>query len=353
MYSVRNVNRKGMGCIANHKIKRGTLIEKEEPALEVSPELKLDRNCVAFAQIVIDKFNKMEMKCKGDYLKLSNKLKMLDPNLPDIDEVQKDLPEWNATLLRDFSVLNLGDLDVKTAVQVYMIFDTNAFHNGVFLKMSRFNHSCVSNAEFFWNEKENVREIRSISNIAEGDEITINYKGTEVLDTNERRKKLSWLSFHCICPACDLSEKDLIEEKKSCQKMKELQDKRELHYRDQDGQEHDIFLYLKIRKEVECLKEMYKIAKKLKTLRIEWILGNIVEPGFDASCQGFYNMNKVAALANLPDKNKFYVDVQNFASVGLKLSSMLYGKENSKTMDWLSRKADPIKFFEKEYDLDV
>ena len=37
MYSVRNVDGKGLGCIANQKIKRGTLIEKEEPAIKVPP----------------------------------------------------------------------------------------------------------------------------------------------------------------------------------------------------------------------------------------------------------------------------------------------------------------------------
>ena len=351
MYSVREINKKGMGCIANQKIKRGTLIEKEKPVLEIPPGLKekMLNNYVGFAQIVIDKFNKMEKNCKEDYLKLSNKLKMLDPNLPDIDEVHKDLPKWNTTYLKDFSVLNLGDIDVETAVEVYHIFETNAFHNGLFLKMSRFNHSCVSNAEHFWNDKENVREIRSISNIAEGEEIMVNYGGIEVLDTNERREKLSGFYFHCICPACDLSEEDLIKEKKSCQKMRELKEKCSmLNVQD----EHDIFMYLNIRKEVECLKEMYQIAKKLKILRIKSLLQDIVEPGFDASCQGFYDMNKVykgMTLANLPEKKKFYVDAQNFASVGMKLSLMLYGKENSETMDWLSRKADPIKFFEKEF----
>ena len=77
MYSVKNLNRKGIGCIANHKIKRGTLIEKEEPVLEIPPGLKekMSSNYVGFAQIVIDKFNKMEKNDKEDYLKLCNKLK--------------------------------------------------------------------------------------------------------------------------------------------------------------------------------------------------------------------------------------------------------------------------------------
>ena len=41
MYSVRNVNGKGLGCIANSRIKRGTLIEKEKPALEIKPGQRL------------------------------------------------------------------------------------------------------------------------------------------------------------------------------------------------------------------------------------------------------------------------------------------------------------------------
>ena len=36
MYSVKDVDGKGFGCIANQKIKRGTLIEKEEPALKLT-----------------------------------------------------------------------------------------------------------------------------------------------------------------------------------------------------------------------------------------------------------------------------------------------------------------------------
>ena len=102
MYSVRNVNKKGIGCIANHKIKRGTLIEKEEPVLEIPPGLKqeMSDNYVGFAQIVIDKFNKMEKNCKEDYLKLCNNLEMLDPNLPTIDKIQNELPKWNETFLK-------------------------------------------------------------------------------------------------------------------------------------------------------------------------------------------------------------------------------------------------------------
>ena len=52
---------------------------------------------------------------------------------------------------------------------------------------------------------------------------------------------------------------------------------------------------------------MYKIAKKLKILKIGVLLQNIVLPGFDTSCKGFINMNRVEKSnqrqkANLPEK---------------------------------------------------
>ena len=96
---------------------------------------------------------------------------------------------------------------------------------------------------------------------------------------------------------------------------------------------------------------MYKIAKKLKILKIGVILQNIVLPGFDTSCKGFITMNRVEKSnqrqkTNLPEKKRFFADIQNFASVGLKLSSSLYGEENAQTLTWKSRKADPIAYFE-------
>ena len=208
--------------------------------------------------------------------------------------------------------------------------------------MSRFNHSCAANAEHFWNKKENVREIRSISNIAEGEEITIRYIGTGFLDTNQRRNLLEYrYLFNCKCPACSISYEEMIEETKQVKRMSELDDKLDTLYEFEGG-----FKCLKeickIEEGLECLKEMYKIAKHLKTWKISTILAEIVGPGYDAACEGYYG---VAALEN--KRQKFYDDIQNFASVGLQLSTMLYGKENAITMDWQSKKEDPLKHWKK------
>ena len=45
--------------------------------------------------------------------------------------------------------------------------------NGIFPRLSRFNHSCVPSAEFRWNEILNRQEIRAIRDIIPGEEITL------------------------------------------------------------------------------------------------------------------------------------------------------------------------------------
>ena len=63
---------------------------------------------------------------------------------------------------------------------IYGIYATNTFEQGVGIQASRFNHSCRSNAEEFWNEKYGATEIRSVSKINAGEEITINYRTSEI-----------------------------------------------------------------------------------------------------------------------------------------------------------------------------
>ena len=53
------------------------------------------------------------------------------------------------------------------------IYITNNFIQGI--QASRFNHSCVYNAEEIWNEKDGAREIRTVTDIKIDNEMTINY----------------------------------------------------------------------------------------------------------------------------------------------------------------------------------
>jgi len=80
--------------------------------------------------------------------------------------------------------------------------------NGIFPKLSRFNHSCVPTAEFRWNEKQRRQEIRAIRSISTGQEICLCYFTTSILEAgkDERREYLrSRYGFDCDCEACQLS----------------------------------------------------------------------------------------------------------------------------------------------------
>lgn len=79
--------------------------------------------------------------------------------------------------------------------------------NGLFLNISRFNHSCCPFAEFTWNPRKRRQELRAIRNIPCGTEITISYFSLAVA-ARDRRGRKEYLQtnygFPCDCPACSL-----------------------------------------------------------------------------------------------------------------------------------------------------
>lgn len=71
----------------------------------------------------------------------------------------------------------------------------------VFEIASRFNHSCVPNACFAWNEKLGVETVYAIKDIAAGEEITLSYVDP-LYDVSARMWELWHYGFECDCPAC-------------------------------------------------------------------------------------------------------------------------------------------------------
>ena len=77
--------------------------------------------------------------------------------------------------------------------------------DGIFLKSSRFNQSCVPNAYFTWNSNSQRLTVHAIVNIREGEEIFVNYYAEDYGKTRgERQEALSaTYNFVCTCRACD------------------------------------------------------------------------------------------------------------------------------------------------------
>ena len=131
---------------------------------------------------------------QDDYWKLYNRFENVnDLNDQDKEKILK-LKNW------------LVETDFKTneKIEVVQIYETNCFENGICIQASRFNHSCSSNAEYHWNEKTNSREIRVISKVNPGDEITVNYAMPFAMKNFQKRQEyLSELwGFVCKCDRC-------------------------------------------------------------------------------------------------------------------------------------------------------
>ena len=88
-------------------------------------------------------------------------------------------------------------------------FDANSFETdenteGVFLRASRFNHSCAPNAHVQWNAKLQRLTIHAIENIPANTEILVNYRVQySFMKTTHRRTELrKHYKFKCTCTAC-------------------------------------------------------------------------------------------------------------------------------------------------------
>ena len=121
MYKVVKIDGKGFGCVAMTEIEIGTLILKEKPQCKR----------ITTPDSVIQSFECMSKSDQDEYLKL-----------------------YNAYAGRQ------GFSDV------FGIYQTNSFPQGVGIKSSRFNHSCCPNAVGQWED--GTREIRAWAKIKAG-----------------------------------------------------------------------------------------------------------------------------------------------------------------------------------------
>lgn len=96
---------------------------------------------------------------------------------------------------------------------------------GIFVRSSRFNHSCVPNAHFAWNWKIKRLTVHAINDISKGEEIFINYSNDEYLDTRAERVQALFdgYNFNCTCPACKPDTAFGIASEERRRRMRDLQ----------------------------------------------------------------------------------------------------------------------------------
>ena len=314
-YKEANLGEKGVGCIASQDIKKGDLVLRETPQLIVPPEDDTnweDSDCFRCNENIMKEFLKMRREDQEMYMQLDNKYeedhkKWSEQMKIDLIPIMRVSKEF--TKLENIS----KGLTKQKAWEVWGRFTTNSFHNGVCLKMSRFNHSCRSNAQYFWNEDTKTRDIRALRKIKEGEEITVNYISALVEPRDKRRRILKdKYNFDCNCEACDLTEAQIqceIENIKA--------------YNDQKRKQKEFKEKGLLIRELEFLKKMYRLAKEIKTFSLRVFLYDIVDRAYEVSCEGFENRDRARR------REDWEKDAKQFADIGLKMSKTLNGENHS------------------------
>jgi len=329
MYVEEEVNGKGIGCIASEEILPGCLVLRETPCLYLSPE---EEEGSSVLQRTLRAFSVMTSEDQESYLQLAN---MFD----------KDESEWSDTARKDMENIHseletqpLTGLLPSDIITIWQIKLTNGFHNGVFLKMSRFNHSCWPNAEYFWNADTTTRDVRAVRTILQREEILLDYRQPWTLTREERRRSLKEnFNFDCFCEVCSASPDQLAMESEDCDKFLQLSKQRLTLASDTPDD---------LLNEILTLKKMHKMAIEMKTIKRSLTLKYIIETWFDASCQGFLMVVKASEKTAI--KDLFIAEAFSSVSLGLNLSALIYGEEHSNTLKWAERERDPINFFLSE-----
>ena len=140
MFRVEEVAGKGKGCLASRRMEAGELILREAPVLLLQPRRDPEEDEEGEDEEVetLEAFQGMSSNEQTDFLQLAN---MYNTNR-EMSEWPSVMVEYKKSIREDVEkALGHGGIamDLKTAVEVVEIKETNSFHNGVLLRMSRFN----------------------------------------------------------------------------------------------------------------------------------------------------------------------------------------------------------------------
>ena len=315
LYKVVKIEGKDFGCVAIKDIKKGTLILQEEPqcfANATGPS-KID------LKSLLDSYQSMSPGDQKEFINLHNRFEKLE----DLELTIKQ-KEW----------MSKNSICPENILKIYGVYRTNSFENGVALNFARFNHSCCSNAEAMWNEEENSSEIRAVSKMKMGEEVTLtyNWKQLAMKDVKTRQDNL-WYNWGFKC-CCDVCQEEIKSEDKTYKIYEKLQEEIKSCLKKQSVIKDKVERLENIKKEVFCHKQLYKLAKDKKASRM-FIVNEILDDGFNAAAQGYITAQCSYKIDYL---NAFKKDCELFAVAGEQLSKVLGSTLSMTYAEWNRRK---------------
>lgn len=205
MYEIRTAGLKGLGVFSKELIPRGTRIFSEAPLLAIRP-----------GQNAGDIYSSSRLLSSDDkrlFLGLSSHVTR------ELSVLRWSLAVWYTLTHTISEIFERGGKRVigwpnpKEHVTVLSIFRNNAFdlgngsgyHQAVFPRISRINHSCVPNTQGNFHDKMGRFNVHAIRDIGEGEEVTLNYLQELGAGREKRQERLvGGYGFECECPACDM-----------------------------------------------------------------------------------------------------------------------------------------------------
>ena len=179
LYKVTEIGGKGLGCVANSDIKKGSLILMEKPQLSFENEERIVSS-MPTVKSLLKSFFEMSKADQLEYMTLHNKYNNIQnfQNSVDIPNC-KEILDRNNEEIEDLK-FEIGKIEkdpekAKEILKILGIYFTNCFEHSVYLSWARFNHSCQPNATFFVMNGQ--LQVRAIGNIKAGKEINFTYLG--------------------------------------------------------------------------------------------------------------------------------------------------------------------------------
>ena len=141
MFRVEDVKGKGKGCLASRRMVAGELILREEPALLLQPREEEEAEGEEEEVETLEAFQAMSRDQQTAFLQLAN----MYNTVRERSEWPSVMGEYKDSIREDVKkALGHGiAMDLETAVEVVEIKETNSFHNGVYLRMSRFDQLLI------------------------------------------------------------------------------------------------------------------------------------------------------------------------------------------------------------------
>lgn len=173
MYTLQNVPGKGKGLVASESIPKGTRILSETPVI-TTPEHQRDAEWLKAH--ILQQVDSLDERQRQSFLSMHN------------------LYPYQNVVEQSFGIIRTNGLPIQA----------DGIEGGVFLQACRINHACDNNAQKNWNRYIERHTVHALRDIAEGEEITINYLGLDSSREIRIKKLQEKFGFLCSCHLCSL-----------------------------------------------------------------------------------------------------------------------------------------------------